>query len=353
MARFLKNKQKSKGTAPGSLIFIGRQKMEDIKIRVVQYNKDELKILHPDFFSDIKSYLSDDHITWISLYGLHNTEYIKNMGEIFQIPPLILEDILNTDERPKFDEDNQHIFIILKSLFFHSDLNKAQIDQVSIIVGTNYVITIQETDSPYFADIDKRLESGTSKIRSYTPDYLCYALLDTLVDSYILNIEKLGTHIEAQEKDLLTSNKQLIENIYHYKTELSFIRKNVRPVKEVITRFITSESDLINSHTFNYLKDLENLITQALEAIEIYYAMVNDQHNIYNTNTSNSVNDVMKVLTIFSAIFIPLTFIVGVYGMNFNYIPELQHHSAYFILWGVMIIIAIFMLLFFKKKKWL
>lgn len=353
MARFLKNKQKSQGTAPGSLIFIGQQKMQDIKIKAIQYSKDELKILRPTTFSNIKSCLSDKHVTWISLYGLHNTDYIKEMGDVFQIPPLILEDILNTDERPKFDEDDKHIFIIIKSLFFHSDLNKVQIDQISIILGANYLITIQENDFPYFADIDKRLESGTSKIRTYTPDYLCYALLDTIVDSYILNIEKLGSHIEAQEKDLLTSNKQLIENIYHYKTELSFIRKNVRPIKEVMTRFMTSDSDLINPRTFNYLKDLENLVTQALEAIEIYYTMVNDQHNIYNTNTSNSVNDVMKVLTIFSTIFIPLTFIVGVYGMNFSYIPELQNHSGYFILWGIMVIIAIFMLLFFKKKKWL
>lgn len=169
---------------------------------------------------------------------------------------------------------------------------------------------------------------------------------------FILNIEKLGTVIEEQEKILQTSDKKIIENIYHYKTELSYVRKNVRPVKELMTRFVTCESDLINTRTYSYLRDLEGLVTQALEAIEIYYTMMSDQQNSYNATISNNVNDVMKVLTIFSAVFIPLTFIVGVYGMNFEYIPALKYHYAYHLLWGIMIIIAIIMLLFFKRKKW-
>lgn len=353
MARFLKDKQNSKGAAPGSLIFIGQQKMENSRIRVTQYNTEYIKEGELKKLDKIGEYLSDDHVTWISIHGLQDTTLIAQIGEKFDISSLILEDILNTDERPKFIEDDTHLFVILKSLSFNPENCKFQIDQISLIVGENYLISIQETETDYFEDVSRRLNSGMGKIRSYSPDYLCYTLIDTVVDGYILNIEKMGNVIEEQEKRLLTSDKQIIENIYHYKTELAYIRKNIRPVKELMTRFVTSDSDLINDRTYSYLRDLEGLVTQALEAIEIYYTMVSDQQNSYNANINNNVNDVMKVLTIFSAIFIPLTFIVGVYGMNFNYIPALKYHYSYFILWGIMVAIAIIMLFFFKRKKWL
>lgn len=353
MARFLKDKQNSKGAAPGSLIFIGQQKMENSRIRVTQYNTEYIKEGELKKLDKIAEYLSDDHVTWISIHGLQDTTLIAQIGEKFDISSLILEDILNTDERPKFIEDDTHLFVILKSLSFNPENCKFQIDQISLIVGENYLISIQETETDYFEDVSRRLNSGMGKIRSYSPDYLCYTLIDTVVDGYILNIEKMGSVIEEQEKRLLTSDKQIIENIYHYKTELAYIRKNIRPVKELMTRFVTSDSDLINDRTYSYLRDLEGLVTQALEAIEIYYTMVSDQQNSYNANINNNVNDVMKVLTIFSAIFIPLTFIVGVYGMNFNYIPALKYRYSYFILWGIMVAIAIIMLFFFKRKKWL
>lgn len=353
MARFLKDKQNSKGAAPGSLIFIGQQKMENSRIRVTQYNTEYIKEGELKKLDKIGEYLSDDHVTWISIHGLQDTTLIAQIGEKFDISSLILEDILNTDERPKFIEDDTHLFVILKSLNFNPENCKFQIDQISLIVGENYLISIQETETDYFEDVSRRLNSRMGKIRSYSPDYLCYTLIDTVVDGYILNIEKMGNVIEEQEKRLLTSDKQIIENIYHYKTELAYIRKNIRPVKELMTRFVTSDSDLINDRTYSYLRDLEGLVTQALEAIEIYYTMVSDQQNSYNANINNNVNDVMKVLTIFSAIFIPLTFIVGVYGMNFNYIPALKYRYSYFILWGIMVAIAIIMLFFFKRKKWL
>lgn len=353
MARFLKDKRKSLGTPPGALIFIGNRKMEDSRIQVMQYNSDFLKeeeVKNPDALGQM---LSSDHITWISIQGLHQVKVIEQAGKMFDIPPLVLEDILNTDERPKFSEDDRHIFIIIKSLIFSEEERKIHIDQISMILGDHYLVTIQENTTDYFADVKKRLYSGLTKIRNLPADYLCYAFIDTLVDSYILNIEKLGNHIEEQEKILLTADKQIIEDIYRYKTELTYIRKNIRPVKELMTRFVTSDSELINDRTYVYLRDLEGLVTQTLEAIEIYYTMTSDQQNSYNANVSNNVNDVMKVLTIFSAIFIPLTFIVGVYGMNFVYIPALKYHDAYFILWGIMATIVSIMLIFFKRKKWL
>ena len=200
MARFLKDKQKSKGAAPGSLIFIGRQKMDYSCIRVTQYNAEYVKEGEVKALDKISEYLSDDHVVWISVRGLQDTNLIGKLGKKFDISALILEDILNTDERPKFIEDDKHLFVILKSLNFNRELRKVQIDQISLIVGKNYLISIQETDNEYFEDVSKRIYAGQGKIRSLSSDYLCYAMIDTLVDNYILNIEKLGNVIEEQEK---------------------------------------------------------------------------------------------------------------------------------------------------------
>lgn len=352
MARFLKDKRKAKGLAPGSLVFIGQQTMEHIRIHLTQYNTATFKEESVSDIRQIRKAESSPYTTWIAIHGLHETQVIAELGKQFDINPLILEDILNTDERPKFSEDEHHLFIIVKSLSFDKGTNKVKIEQISLVVGDNYLISFQESDTAHFQDVRLRLENKQSKIRDYGPDYLCYACMDTLIDNYILNIEKLGNVIEEQEKILLIPNKQTIENIYHYKTELAYTRKNIRPIKEVISRFASSDSPLINKRTYNFLRDLEGLATQATEAIEIYYTMVSDQQNSYNTNINNNVNDIMKVLTILSTIFIPLTFIAGIYGMNFEYIPELKYRNAYFILWGIMIVIAALMLLLFKRKKW-
>lgn len=199
----------------------------------------------------------------------------------------------------------------------------------------------------------QKIERPRLLVTRYTPDYLCYALIDSLVDNYILTNEKLGNVIEEQEKTLLSAGSELIENTYRYKTELAYLRKHVRPVKEAVTRLLSSDSDLIAPATRKYLRDLDSLVVQAIEAIEVYYTMLSDQQNSYHANISKNANDVMKVLTIFSAIFIPLTFLVGVYGMNFKHIPALDYPYAYYILWGIMATIALLMLLLFKKKKWL
>lgn len=352
MARFLKNRQLSKGTSPGSLIFIGKQKMDTVALHVTCYNSEQIKETPLTSLDGIKDYISDSHMTWISVYGLHNTALIGQLGTAFEIPPLILEDVLNTDQRPRYSEDNDHIYIILKSLLFDKASRQIQSEQISVIVGKHYLISIQETGHKHFEDIYKRLYAPNSRIRSYASDYLCYVLVDTMVDSYILNIEALGSVIEEQEKVLLSNDHKIVEDIYHYKTELSYARKNVRPVKEVTSRFNNSDSPLIQERTYSFLRDLDDLMVQALEAIEIYYTMISDQLNIYHTNVSNRVNDVMKVLTIFSTIFIPLTFIAGVYGMNFDNIPELKYPYAYFVLWAIMITIVIIMLFYFKRKKW-
>ncbi len=353
MARFLKDRTKTQGAAPGSLIFIGQQKIARRTVRVIQYSTDSVKESAPDSVDKIRACVADGHITWVNIAGLHDTEFIARLGKAFNVSPLILEDIVNTDQRPRFSEETEHLHVIAKAFRVSDGDYKVQMEQISIIVGEHYLLTFQESDNDRFDDVRKRIREGKTRIRSFGPDYLCYALLDTLVDSYILNLEKLGAAIEEEGKKIFAAETNTIKEIYHFKTELSYIRKNVRPFKEITTRFLNCDSPIVNSRTYTYLRDLDDLVLQAQEAIEIYYTMVSDQINMFQTNVSNKSNDVMKVLTIFSTIFIPLTFIAGIYGMNFDHMPELHYRPAYFILWGVMALVTAAMLLFFKRKKWL
>ena len=353
MARFLKDRKKSQGAAPGSLIFIGQQKVARRTVQAIQYNAEGIKNLDTSSIDNLRAAISDKHITWINVAGVHDTDFIARLGKAFTISPLMLEDIVNTDQRPRFSDETEHLYIIAKTFSVTDENYKVQMEQISMIVGPHYLITIQESDKDYFKDIKKRLYEGKTRIRTFGADYLCYTLLDTLVDSYIVNLEKLGAAIEEEGKSIFTADADTVKAIYHFKTELSYIRKNVRPFKEITTRFVNCDSPIINERTFAYLRDLDDLVLQAQEAIEIYYTMVNDQINMFQTNISNKSNDVMKVLTIFSTIFIPLSFIAGIYGMNFDYMPELHYRPAYFILWGLMALVTVAMLFFFKRKKWL
>lgn len=354
MARFLKDHRKKQGMAPGSLVFIGKQRMEHPTLQLMQYNAEGVNEASLHDFSQLSpSVFSPDNVAWIQLCGLHDTTLIASMGERFSISPLILEDILNTDQRPRYSEDDKHLYVIIKALYHNPTDQRVHMEQIALIVGDYYLISIQESERNFFQGVKKRIADRTFRIRRAGADYLCYSLIDSLIDNYIITIELLGNAIEEQEKGLLLSNREIrVEDIYRYKTELSYMRKNIRPVKEIMSRFTSSDSPLIGAKTYPFLHDLDDLSTQALEAIEIYYTMVGDQMNIYQTNINYRINDVMKVLTIFSAVFIPLTFIVGVYGMNFKFMPELSLRWAYPILWGVMLLLAGFMLWYFKRKRW-
>lgn len=225
MARFLKDRTKSKGAAPGSLIFIGKQKMTTNSIQVIQYTSEGLKEFFPENMENMTNIVSNDHMTWINISGLQNTKLIADMGKTFDVSSLFLEDILNTDQRPRFSEESDHLYIIAKSFYFGKEDNIVHMEQLSFIVGSHYLITIQETDTDYFKDVKKRLYDGKTRIRSFGTDYLCYALLDTLVDNYIINLEILGAAIEECGKTILEADAKVVEGLYRYKTELSYIRK--------------------------------------------------------------------------------------------------------------------------------
>ncbi|MFB6341727.1 magnesium/cobalt transporter CorA [Saccharicrinis sp. FJH62] len=352
MARFLKNRKQSQGTSPGSLIFLGKQKTDKPTIRQMQFDKNTLEEYEYSKISDVK--LDDNKMDWVNIDGLHDTKLIEEIGILFGINTMFLEDILNTDQRPKMEDDTNHIFVAMKFVGYDEETKHLFTDQVSFIMGNNYLISFQEKKGTYFDSVRERLRSGHGRLRNMKCDYLLYALMDTIADKYIDTVENIGDKIEGLDKEIFENpNTDIIKSIYSFKTELNYLRKAIRPVKEITNNLLRSESHLLHKKTDSFYRDLDDLVTQSTEALEVYYTMNSDQLNILNTLIGNKTNDVMKVLTIFAAIFIPLTFLAGIYGTNFDYLPELHFKYSYFIMWGVMIIMAGIMLLYFRRKKWL
>lgn len=293
-------------------------------------------------------------MTWINVDGLHDLKLMKEIGKIFNIHPLLLEDILNTGQRPKIEEYDNCLFMVLKMLRYDKEKQMILAEQLSMVVGKTYLLTFQERPGNVFEPVRDRIRKQKGRVRITGIDYLSYALLDIVVDNYIHIIERLGEQIEDLEEDIVSHpNNIVMEKINNFKREMNFLRKFIRPVKEAVVKLSKLDSELIDDNTIPFLKDLEDHIIQAVESIDTYGDMLSDQLNIYNTGVNNRLNDIMRILTIFAAIFIPLTFIAGIYGTNFEYLPELHFKYSYFIFCGVMITLAVYMIIFFKKKGWL
>ncbi len=353
MARFLNDRKKVTGKIPGSLIHLGSKKIEKPLIRLINFANDKLIDNQPETLEECLPYLAEGTISWISVYGLHDAELIKKLGELFDIHSILLEDMLNTDQRPKITETDKLLIIILKILDFDEKTKELSSNQISMILDDSFLITLQEKEGHYFDSIRERIHKGTGRVRRKGADYLTYALLDTIVDSYLVNIEMLGDIIEKTESRIfLPKQKDLIQEIYRHKTEINFLRKNIRPVKEIVHQLIENESGFVADENLKYFHDLNDLIMQASETIEIYQLMLNDQMNIYHANLDLKANEIMKVLTIFSAFFIPLTFVAGVYGTNFEYLPEIKLRFGYLYFWILLVAITISLTIYFKKRRW-
>lgn len=354
MARFIKDRSKARGTAPGTLIHIGEQKMEKPIIQLIEYDSENLAEKELDSIEEIIECKNSDPVSWINIYGIHDLDIIKRLGEIFELNPLLMEDILNTDQQPKYFDGETYDAFILKMLRYNEKENNIISEQLTLILGAHFVLTLQEQRGDVFNPVRERIRAKKVRIRLNENDYLAYALLDTVVDNYIILIETIGRKIEDVENKIFHDlSRQLVEEIYNYKTEINFLRKSIRPVKDMMNHLLKPESTYFQEKNVEFLKDLNDLVVQATDAIELYSSMISDQLNIYHTNVSNKMNEVMKVLTIFASIFIPLTFVAGIYGMNFEFMPELKFRYSYLIFWIGIIIIGGGLLLYFKRKRWL
>ncbi|MEM6831603.1 MAG: magnesium/cobalt transporter CorA [Bacteroidota bacterium] len=354
MARFLKKRTEELGKAPGSLVFVGEKKIEKTQIEVIQFNSEQIEVHKDPTMADLENFKSSSDISWIRVSGIHDTEVVRKIGEVFDLHILLLEDISNTDQRPKYEEFDHHLFLVLKILGERTETQEVISEQFSLVVGKEYLITFQEAHTDVFKGVRDRLLRPTTKIRHRKSDYLAYALMDAIADRYILIIERFGEQVESLEQALIANaNSSHLAKLYEYKREINFLRKTIRPVRELVIGYKNSESDLIADPTISYIKDLEDHIVHATEAVETYQVMLNEQLNLYQSITNNRLNDILRVLTIFSVVFIPLTFLAGIYGMNFKYLPELNYRYAYPMFWATLILIAALMMGYFKRKKWL
>jgi magnesium transporter len=354
MARFLKDRSLNKGQAPGAFILIGQQKMDKPVIQLMNFGVDHFEEKELENISECRDYLTMDCVTWINIYGIHDMAMMQQVADNFGLTSLLMEDILNTDQSPKYDEDESHDAFILKMLSLNEVENSIKSEQLTLILGEKYVLTLQEKTGDMFNPVRDRIRNHKGRVRLNNNDYLAYALLDTLVDSYLILVETIGRKIEDTESKIFgTKQHDLTKEIHQNKIELSFLRKNIRPVKEMFNQLYRSENSFFEKTTVEYLKDLNDLIFQTNDSIELYSSMVSDQLNIYNTMVSNKMNQVMKVLTIFASIFIPLTFIAGIYGMNFEYMPELGFRYSYLIFWIIILLVGLSLVIYFRRKKWM
>jgi magnesium transporter len=353
MARFLKKSKQEIGLPPDELLFRGEKKVNDIILRVIDFDANNLQEETIKSISDSVKYQAKDTVTWLNVDGLHNSEIMETIASEFNFDRLILADVMNTQARSTLKEYDNCIFVSVKMLQQDSASDTITVENLSLIVTKSFLISFQETKGDVFEPVRERIRKQKKRIRNGGTDYLLFALLDIVIDNYIYIISVLGEKIEMLEENLLLDpRREVIEEINTYKRELNFLRKNIKPTREMILSLSKLDSDLIYENTEVHFKELQDNINQANDSSDSYREILSDQLNIYHTTISSKLNDIMKFLTVFSVIFIPLTFIAGIYGTNFDFVPELHYKYSYFVMWAVIIIVAVGMLIYFKKKKW-
>jgi magnesium transporter len=355
VAKLIKKRSRKTGLPPGTLVHIGEKKAGEVKITLIDY--DEANFQEGEFktVEECFSFREKPTVTWINVEGVHEVDVVEKLGTCFGLHPLVLEDILNTDQRPKMEVYGDYIYIVLKMLHEGDLTHSIEAEQVSLILGPNFVISFQEgNEGDVFNPLRERIRGGKGLVRKMGSDYLVYSLIDTIVDNYFLILERLGEKIELLEEELVAHpTTPTLHEIQKFKNEMIFVRRVVWPLREVLSGLGRKESPLVKGTTEIYLRDVYDHIVQVMDTIEVYREMLSGMLDIYLSSVSNRLNSVMKVLTIIATIFMPLTFIAGIYGMNFKYMPELEWRWGYLAVWLIVVIVGISMLIYFKKKKWL
>ena len=346
--------EKKIGLPPGTPVFVGDKKAEEVKISFIDYDETQFQEREIRNIEECFPFKDTPSVTWINIDGIHDVEVISKVGNHFDLHPLILEDIVHTEQRPKTEDFGHYIFLVLRMLYFDEKEDDVKTEQVSLILGSHFVISFQEREGDIFNSVRERIRNGKGRIRKMGADYLAYSLMDAVVDYYFVILEKLGERIEELENKLIANPvPETLHEIHRLKREMIFLRKSVWPLRELISNLERSESSLIRKSTRVFFRDVYDHTIQVIDTVETYRDMLSGMHDTYLSSISNRMNEVMKVLTVIATIFIPLTFIAGIYGMNFKFMPELEWRWAYFGLWGVILALAVFMVVFFKRKKWL
>ncbi len=359
MTRLIKRMSKKIGLPPGSLTFVGDKRADEVKITVMDYDANNLQEKTVDRIEDCFPFKDTPTVTWINISGIHDVTVVEKIGRHFDLHPLILEDILNTGQRPKLEESDEYFYIALKMIYIEKDKDYFSSEQVSIIFGDNFVISFQEREGDVFDPVRERIRKTVPRTRMLGPDYLAYTLIDAVVDNYFTVLESTGEGIEGMEDVLINQpSPGNLETIHDMKRELILMRKRIWPLREVVGALSRSESKLIHDYSDPYIRDLYEHIIQVIDTVETFRDMVSGLIDMYLSSVSNKMNEVMKVLTVIATIFIPLSFLAGVYGMNFDRstsewnMPELGFAYGYIGFWIVALAVGIGLFAYFKRKGW-
>jgi magnesium transporter len=346
-------RSKKASLPPGTLVHIGHEYGKATRISLIDYNQNQFQEKLIENIEDIFPFRDSRSVTWINIDGLHDTATIEKIGNHFGLHPLIQEDIVNTEQRPKMEDFSSYIFIVLRMLNYDEKRQEIKNEQVSLVLGSNFVLSFQEDVGDVWDSLRERIRKNKGHVRKEGADYLAYSLMDAIVDNYFIILEKSGENIEGIEEKLIAApTKETLPAIYHLKREMLVLRKAVWPLRDVVNTLGHDENALIKGSTRIYLRDIYDHAIQVIDTIENYRDMISTLVDIYLSSVSNHLNEIMKVLTILSSIFIPLTFIVGIYGMNFAHMPELKLTWAYPALLVLMAFVALSMVAYFKRKKW-
>jgi len=347
----IKRSQKA-GLAPGTLIHIGTRRAERTRLRLFDYDQDRLSEKELSSVEQAFPFRDTATVTWINIDGLHETGIIEQLGGHFGVHPLVLEDIVNTEQRPKLEDFESYLYVVLK-MMYRDDEGEIVAEQVSLVLGKNFLLSFQEGGGDAFEAVRDRLRLNKGTLRKQGADALLYALIDAIVDNYFVVLENFGEFTDEIEESLIQNpTVEILSSIKNLKRELLFIRRSAWPMRELVSGLQHSESPLIRSNLRLYLRDIHDHAVQVLDSLDTQREMLSDMMDIYMSSVSNRMNEVMKVLTIIATIFIPLTFVAGVYGMNFDNMPELKWSWGYFAILGIMALIGLAMVGYFKRKKW-
>jgi magnesium transporter len=354
MSRLVRRRPAKTGLPPGALVHVGEKSARKVKITRIAYDEAHFEEQEVGTIDACLRLEDKRAVTWIDVDGIHEIDILEQLGECLGVHPLVLEDVLNTDQRPKLEDFDDYLFIVLKMFRYDGLGREMEVEQISLVLGADYVVSFQEKPGDIFDPIRERIRAGKGRIRRMGADYLAYTLIDAVVDGYFVVLEQIAEKVETlEDKVIADPTPKTLQTIHDLKRDMIFLRQSIWPLREVIGRLERRESQLIGASIDVYLRDVYDHTIQVIDTLETFRDMVSGMLDIYLSSVSNRMNEVMKVLTIIATIFIPLTLIAGIYGMNFRYMPELGWRWGYPAVWLVMVAIAAVMLVYFRRKKWL
>ena len=342
------------GMPPGSLVYTGEKGHLPTKITITRYNEQNIVESQADSFTECQMAADPGEVTWINVTGISKVKDLEKVGECFKIHPLVLEDILEVGQRPKVEDYDEYLYIVLNSIQPVAEGDKLVAEEISLVLGPNYLLSFYTGADDIYAPIRERLLQAKGRIRKLGADYLAYSLIDLVVDNYFVELERFGEQMESLEDEVVARpSPQILRYVHRFKNDMIMLRKSLWPLREVIARLERRESPLISDNLSNYFRDVYDHTVIAIDTVETYRDILSGMLDIYLSSMSNRLNEIMKVLTIIATIFMPLTFITSLYGMNFKHMPELQWEYGYFVVIGVVVVVAVSMLEYFRRKHWI